>query len=169
MTLYTKPASIAWWLHQWAAREFGNEHANNISASMMHYSNLAGKRKFELVDASTYSVINYDEADTILAEWKSLSEDAQAVYDKLADAAKPAFFEMVLHPILAGGNHYDIAISSAKNKLHAFQGRNSANVLAEHVMDKWKFDHALKKRYGELLGGKWKHMMDQPHFYNNYW
>jgi hypothetical protein len=169
MSLYTQPNSTVWWLQQWAGREFGKEYANNISTAMMHYSNLAGKRKFELVDASTYSIINYDEGDNILQEWQGLSETAQAIYDQLPDEARPAFFEMVLHPILAGRNHYDIAINSAKNQLYAFQGRNSANTLADHISSKWKYDHVLKTRYHDLLGGKWKHVMDQPHFYNNHW
>jgi hypothetical protein len=169
MTLYTQPNSTVWWLQQWAEREFGNEYRKSISSAMMRYSNLAGKRKFELVDASTYSVINYDEADTVLAEWNSLSEDAQAIYDEIAEEAKPAFFELVLHPILAGCNHYGIYISSAKNQLYAAQGRNSANVMADHVLSKWKYDHSLKTRYHELLGGKWKHMMDQTHFYHHHW
>ena len=169
MTLYAQPNSTAWWLQQWAGREFGNEHADIISTVMMRYSNLAGKRKFELVEASTYSTINYDEGDSILAEWRDLSKDAQSVYDALADWTRPAFFEMVLHPILAGGNHYEIIIGSAKNQLYAFQGRNSANTIADHVLNRWQYDRTLKTWYDELLGGKWKHMMDQTHFYNNYW
>jgi hypothetical protein len=169
MALYTQRNSTAWWLQQWAGREFGGKHADSIAGVMMRYSNLAGRRKFELVEANTYSIINYDEGDRILAEWRGLSKEAQTIYDKLAHEAQPAYFEMVLHPILAGGNHYDITINSAKNQLYAFQGRNSANTIADHVLNRWGYDRALKTRYDELLGGKWKHVMDQTHFYNNHW
>jgi len=118
---------------------------------------------------STYSIINYEEGDRVLAEWQTLGREAQNLSDRLPDNAKAAFFEMVLHPVLAGGNVHEIAISSAKNQLYAFQGRSSANAMAEHVLDRWKYDHDLTDRYHKLLGGKWDHMMDQPHFYNNYW
>jgi hypothetical protein len=118
---------------------------------------------------NTYSVINYDEADKVLAEWHSLGRKSQEISAKLPEKAKAAFFEMVLHPVLAAGNVHDIVIGSAKNRLYAFQGRNSANSMADHVMDRWRFDHELTDRYHKLLGGKWDHMMDQSHFYNNYW
>lgn len=130
---------------------------------------LAGKRKYELVTANTYSIINYDEGDEVLAEWQNLAKDAETIYDKLSETLKPAFFELVLHPILAGGNHYDVVISAAKNNGYASQGRSRANVVADHVRSKWNYDHELKTRYHQLLGGKWNHMMDQTHFYDNYW
>lgn len=130
---------------------------------------LAGKRKYELVVANTYSIINYDEGDSMLAEWQNLAKDAQAIYDKLLETQKPAFFELILHPILAGGNHYDVVISAAKNIYYASQGRIRANVVADDVKSKWAYDQELKTRYHELLEGKWNHMMDQTHFYNNSW
>ncbi|KAE9986295.1 hypothetical protein EG328_006026 [Venturia inaequalis] len=169
ISLYSKPESTDWWLGQWTSREFGAEYAKNISAALVRYMSLAGKRKYELVVANTYSIINYDEGDSMLAEWQNLARDAQAIYDKLLETQKPAFFELVLHPILAGGNHYDVVISAAKNVYYASQGRSRANVVADHVKSKWAYDQELKNRYHELLEGKWNHMMDQTHFYNNSW
>ena len=135
----------------------------------MKYSNLAGRRKYELVDTASYSVINYEEGDKVLAQWAALGQEAQKISDRLDDDAQPAFFEMVLHPVLAGGTLYDVIISSSKNKLYAMQGRTSANTMAEHVLDQWDNDHKLTVRYNTLLNGKWSHMMDQTHYYNNYW
>jgi hypothetical protein len=57
------------WLTLWASREFGSEVAAQTGALMNTYSLLAGRRKFELVDPTTYSLINYDEANKVLAEW----------------------------------------------------------------------------------------------------
>lgn len=164
-----KPNSTVWWTEQWAAREFGTQYSNDISQILLEYSNLAGLRKYELVDSSTYSVINYEEGDRVLARWKTLAKTTQALADKLDDNAQAAFFEMILHPVLAGGNVYDITISSSKNKLYAMQGRTSANSMAEHVLDQWDYDHELTDQYNKLLSGKWNHMMDQTHFYNDYW
>lgn len=135
----------------------------------MKYSDLAARRKYELMDPSVYSIINYNEADMVLKEWQDLSKTAQELYDNLPAAAQPAFFEMILHPVLAGTTVYDIHISTAKNKLYSGQGRTSANTMADHVLKQWDYDHELTDRYNTLLDGKWSHMMDQTHFYNGYW
>ncbi|KAL1652346.1 hypothetical protein SLS58_000473 [Diplodia intermedia] len=161
--------SISTWTQQFAAREFGASASQRTGDVLQKYGTLVAKRKYELVDPSTYSLINYEEADNILAEWQDLANDAQSVYDSLPTAAQPAFFQMVLHPVLAGGNIYDIHISAAKNRLYAGQGRTSANIWAQRVLDKFNLDHELTKRYNGLLGGKWDHMMDQTHLGYVYW
>ncbi|QDS74967.1 hypothetical protein FKW77_004990 [Venturia effusa] len=153
----------------WASREFGSDYAKNISAAMTRYMSLVGKRKYELVAVDTYSIINYDEGDTMLAEWQNLAAYAQAISDTLPEISKPAFFELVLHPILAGGNHYEVVISAAKNVYYASQGRGRANVVADHVWSKWTYDQELRTQYHQLLNGKWDHMMVQTHFYDNFW
>jgi hypothetical protein len=157
------------WLTLWAAREFDlllSRHTAQVAAT---YSKLAGLRKFELVQPNTYSLIDYEEADWVLSEWQKLAQDAQALYDKVDAKAQPAFFELVLHPILAGYNLYKIQILSAKNNLYARQGRNSANKVAGDVLEAFRTDHELSKRYNELLDGKWNHMMDQTHLGYSYW
>ncbi|KAF2755146.1 hypothetical protein EJ05DRAFT_503454 [Pseudovirgaria hyperparasitica] len=166
---YRTPESTSWWTEQWAAREFGSELAADVAQVIMTYSNLAGKRKYESMDSSIYSIINYDEANTVIRQWQDLSAEAQDLSDRLDVEARPAYFEMILHPVLAGATVYDIHISAAKNRLYTWQGRTSANSIANHVLDQWNFDHELTQQYNQLLDGKWNHMMDQTHFYNNYW
>jgi hypothetical protein len=157
------------WLATWATREFGSSLANNISDVAARFSNLAGQRKFELVSPDTWSILNYEEADHVLDQWRRLSQDAQALYDKLDQSARPAFFEMVLHPALAGEQVHKIHVYAAKNKMYARQGRNSANAMAETAHVAFAKDHDLTRQYHELLGGKWIHMMDQTHLGYSYW
>ncbi|KAF2469103.1 uncharacterized protein BDR25DRAFT_343900 [Lindgomyces ingoldianus] len=158
------------WLEMWASRTFDSKVAKDVAAVMDKYSYLAAMRKFELIEPNSFSVLNYEEADKILAQWTTLAKSAQAVYDKLPAAQQPAFFEMILHPVLAGGNFVDIQVSSAKNQIYAGQGRNSANVLFQRVLDGMKTDHQLTTRYHSLFNGKWNHMMDQTHLgYQGYW
>jgi hypothetical protein len=169
MGSFNSSESSSTWTTAWATREFGSTLAKPISDVVNSYSLLVGRRKYELLDASTYSVINYGEGDKILEEWRNLGVTAQQIHDTLPDESRAAFFEMVLHPVLAGATVHEIHIGSAKNNLYAMQGRNSANQMADHVMQKWKLDHELTERYHKLLGGKWEHIMDQTHFYNDYW
>ncbi|KAF2875916.1 hypothetical protein BDV95DRAFT_626300 [Massariosphaeria phaeospora] len=162
--------SVPQWIESWATRNFDEQHAKEISDIIDKYSYLANMRKFELVEADSYSVLNYEEADKLIAQWEEVGKRAQAVYDSLPEVQQPSFFEMVLHPVLAGGNAIDVQVSGAKNQIYSGQARNSANVWFQRVIDGMKKDNALTKQYHALLNGKWVHMMDQTHIgYNGHW
>ncbi|KAK0712816.1 hypothetical protein B0T26DRAFT_649388 [Lasiosphaeria miniovina] len=158
------------WAAAWAAREFGSAHAAAIGTLVERYGMYAARRKFELVEQGTYSVVNYGEADAVLAQWDALVAGAQAVHDVLDAAAQPAFFETVLHPALAGRIVHKVYIGGAKNSLFAAQKRNAANDMISYVLDASAEDANLTSRWDSLLGGKWKHFMDQTHLgYDGYW
>ncbi|KAK7514024.1 hypothetical protein IWZ03DRAFT_247421 [Phyllosticta citriasiana] len=157
------------WLTLWATREFGAAVAKDTARVVDVYGKLAARRKYELLNSTIYSTINYEEAETVLDEWESLAKEAQSIHDTLSEEAQPSFFELVLHPVLAGLTVYDIHISSAKNLLYASQGRTSVNAWADRVLKKFRYDHELTARYNSLLDGKWNHMMDQTHLGYVYW
>jgi hypothetical protein len=141
--------SVPTWLSLWATREFGSSVADSISSVVDRYGMYAARRKYELIDPTIYSVINYNEADAVLAQWSTLATDAQAIY------------EMVLQPVLGGQVVNQIYIEAAKNLHNSVQKRNSANTIAQSVLDLFKQDHVLTQRYHDLLGGKWNHMLDR--------
>src|SRR3569833_1408984 len=155
------PDSTQDWAAAWAAREFRSGAAADIADIMMKFAMYANRRKFELVEPQVYSVINYNEADAILGQWAKLAGQAEAVYDKLDSADQPAFFQMVLHPILAGQIVHKIYIGAAKNQLYAGQKRNSANDMISSVLQSSNDDANLTIRWDQMLDGKWKHMMDR--------
>jgi hypothetical protein len=158
------------WLEDWAAKSFGEEYAQTIAEVVDRYSFLANMRKFEEVEPNSFSVLNYEEADNIISRWEGLGAKAQSVYDSLSSEQQPAFFEMILHPVLAGGNLVDIQVNGARNLVYSGQGRNSANQVFQKVIDGMKTDHKLTDQYHKLLDGKWNHMMDQTHIgYQGYW
>jgi hypothetical protein len=158
------------WAKAWAAREFGSSLAGDISDLMMTFGMYAARRKFELVEPQTYSVLNYGEAEAVLAQWAALSTAAQRVYDKLDAASQPAFFEMILHPILGGHILHKVYIGAGKNALYAWQKRNAANDMINAVLAASGEDANLTMRWNSLLDGKWNHMMDQTHLgYDGYW
>ncbi|KAF7192894.1 hypothetical protein HII31_05808 [Pseudocercospora fuligena] len=161
--------SVPNWLEMWAAREFGQDVAQNTAQLMTNYSMAAGRRKYELVDPTTYSILNYNEAETVLQQWKDMQTSAKAIMDSLPMDAQASFFEMIYHPVTAGYVFYDIMISTAKNRLYAKQGRNVANTIAKHVQNQFSEDRKLTEQYNNQLDGKWAHMMDQPHIGYEYW
>ncbi|CAA9961200.1 Glycoside hydrolase family 115 protein [Pyrenophora teres f. maculata] len=162
--------SVPEWLTGFAARNFGTEHAQTISDIMDEYGALANMRKFEWVEPSSFSIHNYEEADHILARWEALAEKANAVSSALPAEQQAAFYEIVLHRVLAGGNMVDIQVSGARNMVYAQMGRNSANQWMQRVIDGMNKDANLTRRYHTQLNGKWNHMMDQTHLgYQGYW
>ncbi|TVY39952.1 hypothetical protein LOCC1_G004442, partial [Lachnellula occidentalis] len=171
--------SVPRWLRLWAEREFGPEHSADISSIVDRYGMYAARRKYELLDSNTYSIVNYNEADAILSQWGQLAADAQKVFDGLENAWRPAYYEMILQPVLGGQVVNQIYINAGKNRLYTAQKRNKANAVAEDVLGYFKQDHVLTQRYHDLLDGKWNHMLDQTHLgydlsyrgqnYDGYW
>ncbi|KAI0160694.1 glycoside hydrolase family 115 protein [Xylariaceae sp. FL1272] len=158
------------WTSAWAAREFGADFADKITDILDRYGMYAARRKYELVEPYVYSVVNYNEADLALEQWQKLVDDAQTVYDELDESYKPAFFEMILHPVLGGQIIHQVHIGAEKNIIWANQHRNSANDMITDVLSTFKADGELTARWDSLLGGKWKRMLDQTHFgYDGYW
>jgi hypothetical protein len=101
---------------------------------MNRYGKYANRRKYELLDASIYSVVNCNEADTVLNEWATMVADAQKIHDSLPANAQPGFFELVLHPCKAGYILYQLYVNTAKNNLYAKQNRVGAAVLSVHTL-----------------------------------
>jgi hypothetical protein len=149
------------WIRAWAEREFGEEHADDITDIVTRYGMYAARRKFELVEPHVYSVINYLEAESVLEQWATLKMDTQASYDALGEEYKAAFFEMLLHPVLGGEIVHKIQINGARNQLYAGQKRNSANDVIWESVDLMYDDSNLTQRWDEVLDGKWAHMLDR--------
>ena len=148
----------------WAAREFGPTNALAIADIVSRYTQLNGRRKPELLAPDTFSLVNYSEADRVVAQWQALAAQAQAVSDNLPPAARDAFFELVLYPVKACAIVNDLYVAAAKNHLYAAQGRSSANDYAGQVRTLFAADASLSAYYNHTLaGGKWSHMMDQTH------
>ncbi|KAK0725247.1 hypothetical protein B0H67DRAFT_550859 [Lasiosphaeris hirsuta] len=158
------------WAKAWATREFAPAFAADIAEIVQKYSMYASRRKYELVEPQTYSVINYNEGDAILKQWADLVAAAQAIHDKLPAANQPTFFQTILHAARAGEIVNKIYINGAKNNLYAAQRRNAANAVISKVLSISDEDSGLTDEWDRLLNGKWAHFMDQTHLgFDGYW
>ncbi len=153
----------------WAAREFGAEHASEVAALVNGYTKLNRRRTPELLSPETFSLVNYREAERVLAEWNDLVTRARRVDAALPEEARAAFMQLVLHPVEACANLNEMLVSAGRNRLHASQGRVSAKAEGERVRELFAKDAALTRRWDAMLGGKWKHMMDQVHIGYTIW
>ncbi|MFL6208559.1 MAG: glycosyl hydrolase 115 family protein [Pyrinomonadaceae bacterium] len=154
----------------WAAREFGPEHAAAIAEIIAKYTKYNGWRKPELLEANTYSLVNYREAETVAADYQRLAEQAEHIYQALPVAKRDAFFQLVLYPVKACAVVNELYVTVGKNRLYAVQGRAATNDLATHARALFRADEELARYYNEMVaGGKWQHMMDQTHIGYTYW
>ncbi|KAK3378187.1 hypothetical protein B0H63DRAFT_239732 [Podospora didyma] len=168
---FENPSSTTDWLKAWCGRQFG-EAAGDVAASIMTtYGKLIARMKYEDLSRTpfAFNTVNYDEAELNFKEWTDLLAKAQAVYDALPAATQISFFEVVLHPVLAGRGVYEIYTKTALGIRYADQHRVSANQLANDVQTAFAADSTITKRFHGLLNGKWNHMMDQLHIGYNNW
>lgn len=154
----------------WSESQFGKEYADSISSYISTYLKYSSRRKPELLSPETYSITNYNEADRIIQEYKKLLDQAQSISKKLSPEYQDAYYQLVLHPIEALANLNELYVTVAKNRLHALQGRASANDLAQKAKELFVKDSLITLYYNKTLAnGKWNHMMDQTHIGYTYW
>lgn len=171
MERHGKPDATTNWLTRWAGTEFGSDVADDTASVMNRYGMLVGRRKYELLSnlPFAFSTLHYDEAEENLAQWKELLDEAEAIYDGLDEATQIAFFQMVLHPILAGKTVVELYTKTALNALYKQQGRASTNRLAQQANDAFAADAEITDQYHSLNGGKWNSFVDQVHIGYTSW
>ena len=157
-------------LQRWAEREFGSTHAAEVAALVAGYTKLNGLRKPELLSPSTYSLLNYREAERVLATWQDLAARAQALHGALPVEARDAFYQLAVHPILACANLNELYVTAGRNALYAGQARASTNTAAARVATLFQYDADLTTFWNMgFAAGKWKHLMDQVHIGYTSW
>ncbi|OZA77159.1 MAG: glycosyl hydrolase, partial [Caulobacter sp. 39-67-4] len=162
--------TLSTYTRDWAAAQFGPEQATQIAALLDGYTKLNARRKPELIDPSTFSLIHDREAERVDAEWAELERRADAVRAALPKTADDAFFQLVWFPVKASANLTRLYIAAGRNRLYAAQGRiGGAYAQADRVEALFKRDAELTRQHDAIAGGKWVHMMDQTHIGYTSW
>lgn len=161
--MFDTPGSTREWLKSWSARQFGESAAEASADIMTTYGKLTARHKYEDLSRTPFAFhsSNYDEVELNYKEWTDLVVQAQGVYDKLPAANQDSFFEVVLHPVLAGKTVYEIYSKVALGSRYSTEKRISTNKLAKDVQAAFTEDQAITRRFHTLRGGKWNHFMDQ--------
>ncbi len=161
---------IAEFTRLWAERQFGPQYATEIAEILAKYTKYNGRRKPELLEPGTFTLVDYGEAETVFADFQALVAKAEEIYGKLPENQRDAFFELVLYPTKASAIVTELYITAARNQLYAHQGRASANDLAAQARALFQADADLSAYYNHALAhGKWDHMMDQTHLGYTFW
>ncbi|MGJ4728036.1 glycosyl hydrolase 115 family protein [Luteimonas sp. SDU101] len=154
----------------WAAEQFGTAHAREIGEILSRYTQYNARRKPELLNADTWSLVHDGEADRVVAEWDALEQRLLALAARIPASHRDAWVQLVEYPVLASANLTRMYVAAARNRLYAAQGRASANHWADETRRLFERDAELQRVYEQdVAGGKWKHMMSQVRIGYTHW
>ena len=158
------PEALKGYPEQWAAQQLGPAHAQEIGGILTMYSQLASRRKPELldpVDVDTDSISHGEYGYN--QHWANIiAGDADAARTKLTLSQQTAFDEVVGYEASALANLYNLygwvagARASFARSVPDVDETDEANAA-------FKRDADLTAMYNHLADGKWGHMMDQTH------
>lgn len=147
---------------KWCEQQFGSTYAKEAARLINLYSKYNRRVTPELLNDKTYSLENYNEFETVMNDYRNLVIDAMRLYYLMPSEYKDAFDQLVLFPINACSNLYEMYYAQAKNKLYAAKKDIQANYWADKVKECFERDSLLTIHYNQTIaGGKWSHMMDQ--------
>jgi len=165
-----QPADLPDYYEKWAVRQFDSDYAGKIAEILAMYTKFNARRTPEMLQPFTYSLTDYSEAETIVADYNRLVTESRQIYENIGDEYKDAFYQLVLFPVEICANLNEMYVAAGKNRLYRQQGRASTNRYAEEVAELFQKDAVLTDYYHtELADGKWNHMMAQTHIGYTSW
>lgn len=155
---------------EWATKQFGSKHAEEIAYLVKTYTKYNARRKHELLNIPKYSLTNFNEANKIVEEFKGLEQRTLALKAKLPKEYLDAYYHLVEHPVVASATLNELYISAQKNKFYAEKNNIKANEFAKKVKELFEKDSLTTEYFHkELASGKWDGMMSQTHIGYTYW
>lgn len=147
---------------QWCADQFGEIFSKEAARLINMYTKYNRRITPELLNENIYSLENYNEFEQVVNDYRSLLIDAMRLYNILPDNYRDAFDQLVLFPVNACCNLYEMYYAVAKNKYYAKSLDRAANYWADKAKECYERDSLLTVHYNRnISGGKWMHMMDQ--------
>lgn len=155
---------------EWARNQFGAAQAKEIGEIIALYTKYNSRRKPELIEPTTYSLQNFNEAENMVEDYNSLVERVKKVKEQLPKEAHDAFYQLVQYPVEACANLNQMYVAAGKNRLYGFQDRASTNFYADKTKELFYKDAEFTTYYHDsVANGKWNHMMSQTHMGHISW
>ena len=156
-------------VRDFCGEQLGRKHAAEAARLLNLYSKYNGRVTPEMLDASTYNLAS--------GEWKQVADDyagleaeALRLYLDIEPEYRDAYRQLILFPIQAMSNLYEMYYSQAMNHYLYEQGDPEANRYADNVERCFARDAELCRQYNEdIAGGKWRGMMTQKHIGYTIW
>ena len=151
------------------AQQFDDEQAAEAARILNLYSKYAGRITAEMLDRTTYN-LQSGEWKQVSDEFIKLEAEAMRQYMTLPENARDAYFQIILFPIQALANVYEMYYAQAMNHYLYKANDPAANWWADKVEACFARDKFLSDQYNNVMaGGKWKNMMIQKHIGYKIW
>ena len=148
---------------------FGAEQAPEAARILNLYCKYSGRTTTEMMDATTYNV-NTGEWKQVADDFMRLEAEALRQYITIDAAHRDAYQQIILFPVQALSNIYQMYYAHAMNLKLAEENNPDANLWAERVRKAFVRDSLLCAAYNtDIAGGKWNGMMTQKHIGYKIW
>jgi hypothetical protein len=152
-----QPAMATQYIEQWALRTFGPAYAQQITAIKKQYYELAQSAKPEHMGSVTFHEV---EALSRLQQYKTISNQAQELYQQMPAYLKDACFELILYPVQCAMLMNEKIMYARQSLLSAKTDGKAAMRFAQRSASAFETIQSLTKKYNDsIAGGKWSGMM----------
>ncbi len=150
-------------------QQFGESQAPEAARLLDLCCKYNGRITAEMLDSRTYN-LSTGEWERVVADYNRLEKEALRQYVTLDGAYRDAYQQIILFPIQAMANIYEMYYAQAMNLQLSKEGNPDANCWAEKVAEAFRRDSILCAAYNhDLAGGKWNGMMIQKHIGYRSW
>jgi hypothetical protein len=150
-------------------QQLGETWADEAAAIYNQNCQYMGRVTPEMLDAKTYNV-ETGEWQRVADDYQRLETRALRLYMELPESRRDVYRELLLFPVQAMANLYDMYYAQAMNHYLAERQNPDANLWAERVGECFRRDSVLCQAYNkEFAGGKWDGMMTQKHIGYTSW
>ena len=160
-------------LHEYAIKfceqQFGSDASVEGADILTTYCKYNSRVSAEMMNKRTYN-LQSGEFKQVRDSYMALEARALRQFIGMPVSYKDTYKELILHPVQAMANLYDMYYSAAMNSKLANEKDLKANYWADRVEYCFKRDAELSYDYNHnIAGGKWNHMMDQTHIGYTSW
>lgn len=151
------------------SQQFGPEFAQETARILNLSCKYSGRITPEMLDRNTYN-LETGEWKKVSDEYIKLEAEALRLYLEIPQEARDAYFQLILFPIQAMANLYEMYYAQAMNHSLYAAGDPAANQWADKVEECFLRDKKLCSQYNlEMSDGKWNNMMIQKHIGYTEW
>ncbi|MBM6993921.1 MAG: glycosyl hydrolase 115 family protein [Prevotella sp.] len=154
---------------QFCQAAWGEQQADEVARILNLQGKYAGRCTAEMLDAKTYN-LETGEWRRVADDYVRLEADALNQYLSLRPEQQDSYRELVLFPVQAMSNLYQMYYAQAMNHALYEQNDPETDEWATRVEQAFKRDSLLCAAYNhDIAGGKWNGMMTQKHIGYTSW
>jgi hypothetical protein len=154
---------------EFCTQQFGEKQSGEAEYILSSYCKYASRVTPEMLDENTFN-LESGEFRMVRDEFMALEARALRQFLTLPAEYRNTYKELILFPVQALANLYDMYFDVAMNKKLAADKDTLANRWADNAVSCFKRDSVLCADYNQnIANGKWNHIMDQVHIGYTSW